>query len=187
MTGRALIVVNMLNDFLDERGALYCGWEAERIIPVVIAAIEDHLKENQPVIFLQDAHHEDDPEFALHPPHCIIGTWGQEIIPILADYTKSDSVYVVQKTKYSGFYKTNLEGLLAQLEPQVVTVVGVCTSVCVMDTVKDLWERGYHVRVLEEGVADRDPEAHRFALKRMERLYGARIVSREASPDEHAR
>ena len=178
---RALLVVNMLNDFLDDDGALYCGYEAERIIPTVIEAIEDHLKEDQPVVFLQDTHGENDPEFELLPPHCVEGTWGHQLIPVLVDYTKSDNAYVIRKSRYSGFYETGLEGLLARLAPQVVTVVGVYTSICVMDTVKDLWERGYRVRVLKEGVADIGREPHQAALERMAKLYGARIVQRWSS------
>jgi nicotinamidase-related amidase len=173
---RALLVVDPLNDFLDDQGALYCGYEAERIIPRVIEAIEDHLKEDQPVIFLQTTHRENDPTFRLLPPHCIEGTWGWELIPVLVDYTRSDSVHVIQKSRYSGFYGTNLERLLDQLAPEVVTVVGVCTSVCVMDTVKDLWERGWRVQVLKGGVADTSDEAHRFALERMAKLYGVEII-----------
>jgi nicotinamidase-related amidase len=173
---RALLVIDMLNDFLDDEGALYCGYEAERIIPKVIEAIEDHLKEDQPVIFLQDTHHEGDPEFRLFPPHCIEGSWGHQLIPVLVDYTRSDSVHVIQKSRYSGFHGTELERLLAQLAPEVVTVTGICTSICVMDTVKDLWERGLRVRVLKEGVADIAEEAHQSALERMAKLYGAEII-----------
>jgi len=173
---RALLVIDMLNDFLDDQGALYCGHGAERIIPIVIEAIEDHLKEDQPVILLQTTHHDDDPAFRLLPPHCIEGTWGHQLIPVLVDYTRSDSVYLIPKSHYSGFPGTDLAELLARLAPGVVTVVGVPTSICVMDTVKDLWERGWRVRVLQEGVADSDQQAHRFALERMARLYGVEII-----------
>jgi nicotinamidase/pyrazinamidase len=173
---RALLVMDMLNDLLDEGGAIYCGYWAERIIPKVIEAIEDHLKEDQPVIFLQDTHQEDDPEFALFPPHCIEGTWGGELIPVLVDYTRSDSVYLLPKAHYSGFHGTDLEQLLVRLAPEVVTVSGVPTSISVMDTVKDLWERGWRVRVLQEGVADISEEDHKAALKRMAKLYGAEII-----------
>ena len=166
----------MLNDFLDDQGALYCGYGAERIISKVIETIEDHLQEEQPVIFLQDTHREDDPEFQLFPKHSIEGTWGGELIPVLVDYTRSDSVHVIQKSNYSGFYGTNLEQLLAQFAPAVVTVVGVCTSICVMDTVKDLWERGWRVLVPKESVADITEAAHQFALERMTKLYGVEVI-----------
>jgi nicotinamidase/pyrazinamidase len=56
-----------------------------------------------------------------------------------------------------------------------VEVVGVCTSICVMDTVGGLANRDYRIRVPRAGVADFDDEAHQQALQRMERLYGATV------------
>jgi len=44
-----------------------------------------------------------------------------------------------------------------------------------MDTVGGLANRDYKTAVPAAGVADFDEEAHRFALQRMERLYGATI------------
>ena len=54
-------------------------------------------------------------------------------------------------------------------------VVGVCTSICVMDTVGGLANRDYRSTVPIKGVADFDPEFHEFALKRMKQLYGANV------------
>jgi nicotinamidase/pyrazinamidase len=57
-----------------------------------------------------------------------------------------------------------------------VHVVGVCTSICVMETVKELFDRDMPALVYEQGVADFDPEAHAFALKHMQRIMGAKVV-----------
>jgi len=53
--------------------------------------------------------------------------------------------------------------------------VGVCTSICVMDTVGGLANRDYNITVPVKGVADFDPEMHQFSLKRMEKIYGADV------------
>jgi len=55
-------------------------------------------------------------------------------------------------------------------------IVGVCTSICVMETVRDLKDRDYKVYVLSQGIADFNEEAHNFALKRMEKILGAEII-----------
>lgn len=172
MKKSVLIVVDMLNDFIDEKGALYCGQTARDIVPFVKKRIEFHRKAKNPVIYLQDAHAEDDLEFKKFPPHCIAGTWGSRIVEQLAPQSGE---HVLSKTRYSGFYGTNLEALLSDYEPGEVEVVGVCTSICVMDTVGGLANRDYIIRVPKDGVADFDPEAHGFALSRMQRLYGAII------------
>ena len=172
MIKSALIVVDMLNDFIDEKGALYCGQGARDIVPFVHLRLEAHRRAGNLVVYLQDAHAKDDREFEKFPPHCVAGTWGSRIIDDLAPQSGER---VLPKTRYSGFYGTNLENILAEYSPEAVEVVGVCTSICVMDTVGGLANRDYQTRVPKAGVADFDAEAHRFALQRMERLYGATI------------
>ena len=48
------------------------------------------------------------------------------------------------------------------------TVVGVCTHICVMETVGGLTNRDLKVRVPAAAVADFDPEQSRAALARMQ-------------------
>ena len=171
MIRAALIVVDMLNDFLDQNGALYCGQSARDIIPVVRLRLEAHRRAGSLVVFLQDAHAEDDREFERFP-HCVAGTWGSRVVEALAPRPGEP---VLPKTRYSGFYGTELEKILAEYGPQEVEVVGVCTSICVMDTVGGLANRDYVTLVPRAGVADFDAGAHRRSLDRMERLYGATI------------
>jgi nicotinamidase/pyrazinamidase len=52
----------------------------------------------------------------------------------------------------------------------------VCTSICVMETAKGLFERDIPCLVYREGVADFDPEAHAFLLKPMARVLGTKVV-----------
>ena len=172
MTKSALIVVDMLNDFIDEKGALYCGQSARDIVPFVRLRIEAHRRAGSLVVYLHDAHARDDLEFAKFPPHCVAGTWGSRIIDELAPISGER---VLPKTRYSGFYGTDLEEILAEYGPEEVEVVGVCTSICVMDTVGGLANRDYRTIVSRTAVADFDAEAHDYALQRMERLYGATI------------
>jgi nicotinamidase-related amidase len=172
MTHSALIVVDMLNDFIDDKGALYCGQGAKDIVPFVRERLAAHRRQGSLIVYLQDAHEEDDLEFEKFPKHCVAGTWGSRVIDSL---TPRNGERVLAKTRYSGFFGTDLEAVLAAFDPTEVEVVGVCTSICVMDTVGGLANRDYRIVVPTAGVADFDAEAHRFALQRMERLYGAAI------------
>lgn len=172
MTKAALIVVDMLNDFIDKQGALYCGQSARDIVPFVHQRLEAHRRVGSLVVYLQDAHAKDDREFEKFPVHCVAGTWGSRIID---DLVSQIGERVLLKTRYSGFYGTDLEKILAAYGPEEVEVVGVCTSICVMDTVGGLANRDYRTLVPRLGVADFDAEAHRYSLQRMERLYGAII------------
>lgn len=173
MPEKALIVVDMLNDFIEEKGALYCGSTSRAIIPFIRGRLAAFRKNDDPVIYLQDSHERNDREFDRFPPHCLSGTWGNEIVrglsPVAGDI-------IIPKSRFSGFYGTDLENVLRAADIEQVEVVGVCTSICVMDTVGGLSDRDCRVTVPQQGVADLDPGFHHFAIKRMKQIYGACIT-----------
>ena len=173
MSKNTLIIVDMLNDFLDKEGALFCGEQARQIIPFIQKRLNYFRSRGDTVIYLQDTHLDNDIEFARFPKHCVGGTWGDEIIPELKPQPGET---VVQKSRFSGFFQTNLDKILKENQAESVELVGACTSICVMDTAGDLANRDYSIIIPKEGVADFDLEFHNFALARMERVYGAKIL-----------
>jgi nicotinamidase-related amidase len=163
----------MLNDFLVPAGALYCGDEARKIIPVIRLLIDEFTARGESVIFLRDAHAANDKEFELFPPHAIKGSWGSEIIPELAPGPNS---FIVDKTRYSALFGNELSRMLKDMRPDEVWVTGVLTSICVMDTTGGLRNRDYAAVIPMDAVADIDPVWHEFALERMKKVYGARLT-----------
>lgn len=170
---KALLVIDMLKDFINEDGALYCGRTSRKIIPFVRRKIEEFHKKRNLVVFICDSHDQNDLEFKIFPRHSVKGSPGAQIIDELP-VRKRD--VVVKKTRYSAFFNTNLGNILKKNKITEVHVVGVCTSICVMDTVGDLRNRDYKVFVYKKGVADFDLKAHEFSLKRMERTYAAKVI-----------
>jgi len=168
----ALLVTDMLNDFLDPKGTLYVGAAGREIIPFVAAKIAETRRQGGAVIFVCDAHAPDDREFQYFAPHALQGSWGSEIIPELL---RQPGDHRVDKTRYSAFAGTRLDEVLQQEQVDRVAVVGVCTSICVLETVKELFDRDFPTVVYRGGVADFDPEAHAFALKQIEGIFGARV------------
>ncbi len=173
MENTAFIIIDMLNDFIDPNGSLYCGPAARDIIGPVEKTLAESRRNSCPIFFLRDSHDEDDLEFNRFQRHCVTGTWGSEIIP---EMTPKPDEIVLPKKRYSGFYGTDLENLLAGTGVDAVRVAGVCTSICVMDTVGGLANRDYRITVSTQEVADFDPEMHEFSLKRMKNIYGAEIL-----------
>jgi nicotinamidase/pyrazinamidase len=169
---KALFVVDMLKDFLNKDGALYCGDSSRKIIPFVKEKIEKFHENRDLVVFICDSHDEDDLEFEMFPKHCVTNTEGAEIIDELP--VGEDDI-IIKKKRYSAFYGTDLDRVLRDHKISEVHVLGVCTSICVMDTVGDLRNRDIAVIVWEKGVADFDKQAHDFSLRRMEKIYGAKI------------
>ena len=67
-------------------------------------------------------------------------TWNTDIVPELKP--QADDV-VVYKHRFSGFYQTDLDGILRQLGVRYLIVTGCTTSVCVESTVRDATFRDY--------------------------------------------
>ncbi len=172
MAKRALIITDMLNDFLDPAGALYVGEAGRAIIPFVATKIQQMRQEGAVIIFLADAHDPDDPEFRRFPPHAVLGTWGAAVIPELS---VAAGDHLVAKTTFSGLFNTELHDILRQEGVTEVHLVGVCTSICVMETARDLDLNGFQVVVYRDGVADLHQEDNDWALERMSRLFGVQV------------
>lgn len=181
MTKRLLFIIDMLNDFLNPAGALYCGDDSRKIVPVIRSLLEEFRARGDGVIYLNDAHSLNDKEFELFPPHAMKDTWGSEVIPELAPGPESS---VVQKTRFSGLYGNELPAILDNLKPDEIWVTGVLTSICVMDTTGDLRNRDYAAVIPVDAVADIDPVWHEFALERMKKIYGARLTKARSEKQE---
>ena len=71
MERKALLVIDMLVDFIKEGGALDIGDSGRQIIPFIRNKIDQAQTEGTPVIYICDRHRPDDAEFAMfQPPLC---------------------------------------------------------------------------------------------------------------------
>src|SRR3974390_769107 len=109
MSKVALIVTDMVNDFLAPRGAFYVGPAGRSIIPFVAHKIEATRVAGGVVIFVCDAHAPDDREFAHFKLHAGQGSWGSQIIP---EISRLPGDYREDKTRYSALHKTGLVDIL---------------------------------------------------------------------------
>ncbi len=161
----------MLNDFIHKDGALSLKEAGYGIVPV----IKDKIAEMKYgfVVHICDSHTPDDKEFERFPPHAVVDTWGAEIIDELKPRERD---IVVKKQRYSGFYNTELDYLLKEINPDVIEVVGCCTSICVFFTAMDLANRDYKTVINKDAVADFNKEAGDFALTHMENIGGIEII-----------
>jgi nicotinamidase/pyrazinamidase len=188
MKNRVVLIVDMINDFVTKGGALYLEG-SDKLVKRLDETLKDEWDKNHPLfIFACDCHKENDPEFNLFPKHAIEDTWGAEIAEGIF---KPEYHFIVDKTTYDSFYGTDLENIIrtksnhinrsehriGMLDPRDVEVfvVGVCTSICVMDTVAGMWRRGFKPIVMKDLCMDLTLENHMKALARMEALYNAEI------------
>ena len=174
MARKALLIIDMLNDFVREGAPLEVP-ETRRVIPAIQEEIEKARQEGYPVIYVGDAHEPDDQEFKRFgwPPHAVRGTAGAGIIDELKP---SGGDIVLEKTTYSGFYDTRLDHVLKTLGVDTIRLTGCVTHICIMFTASDAVLKGYAVEVVRAGVAGLAPEDHEAALRIMKTVMGAAII-----------
>ena len=179
---QALIVIDFVNDFVDDKGSLTCGAPAQKIDGNIAKIVKDYADKGEFIVIANDAHKADDkysPESGFFPAHCIKGTWGAEVygktLKALEKVSEKQKL-TVEKQRYSAFCGTNLDLKLRERKVDTVCLTGVCTDICVLHAAIDAYNLGYKVRVLESAVASFDGEAHKFALKHMKNVLGAEVV-----------
>ena len=160
---KALIVVDMQNDFVD--GALGTK-EAQEMLPRLIKKLET-LDKDTDIFFTQDTHGENYLETQegknLPVVHCVKKTHGWEIVPELQEFTKKAKAVIEKKT----FGSTRLPSLLKPYEE--VEFVGLCTDICVISNA--LLLKAFYpeqkVSVDASCCAGVTPESHQNALAAM--------------------
>lgn len=168
----ALLVIDMLVDFIEPEGSLYIGPAAAGVEKAVAREIARARESGKPVIYICDRHRQDDAEFIMFQPHCIDGSSGAEVVPALKP---EPGDLVIPKRRYSAFYGTDLDLSLREKGIDKLILTGVCTNICVLYTAADARMRGYEVEAIREAVASFDPAAHEFALHEMERTLGVSV------------
>lgn len=170
---KALLVIDMLKDFIDLDGALSTGPAGKDIINFVKEKMVNFRENDEPIVFICDSHETDDKEFDMFPSHCVAGSSGSKIIEEL-DVRKTDKI--IRKRRYSAFYGTDLDLYLREKGVDEIYLVGVCTNICVLYTAADARNISYKVNIYKDGVASFDEEAHKFALREAESTLGCKIL-----------
>ncbi len=160
---KILIVVDMQNDFID--GALGTS-EAVAIVPYVKEVVEGF---DGKVIFTRDTHFENYLESQegknLPVPHCIKGTKGWEITPVLDALRTSEPVDKVT------FGSCDLIDRLKEVgDIESITFVGLCTDICVISNAMVVKAFFPEIPLIVDarGCAGVTPESHRRALEAMQ-------------------
>jgi len=169
---KALIIVDMINDFVHKNGALYVK-DSESIIPYIKEKILEFKNENFPVFYANDNHFKYDEEFNLFPKHGVRGTWGAKVI---SDLEPSKEDIIIPKRRYSAFFGTDLDIYLREMDIKEVSIVGVVTHICVFYTAIFGRLLEYKISVLRNGVYDFDEKLHQIALSQLREVWGVEIV-----------
>ncbi|MDR2465515.1 MAG: cysteine hydrolase [Streptococcaceae bacterium] len=180
---KALISIDYTYDFVAEDGLLTTGELGSAIHDKLLLKTKEFTEAGDFVVYAIDKHEREDdyhPEMALFPPHNISGTKGRELFGELETYYQETkdrtNVYYFDKRHYSAFSGTDLDIRLRERGITELTLVGVCTDICVLHTAVDAYNLGYKISIPEDCVASFDEDAHRWALAHFKNVLGAKIV-----------
>lgn len=172
---KILIIIDMLNGFCREGYNLSLPNYNADIETYIKKQIEKYLSNGDKIIFMCDNHKLSDPEINNpYEPHCMEGTVEAEIIDTLSGY-KKDAFKIIPKHTLSIMYKTELESILQELNPDEIELVGVCTDICDLFAVYELRIRGYKVVVSKKGVLPLYIDKQESFLEYFEKVLGATV------------
>lgn len=183
----AVIVVDMQNDFASAGGMMHrAGADISgvgRVIPNIARALDAARRGGLRVVYLKMGYQPDlsdlgAPDSVNRNMHLAIGvgqpvtspdgrsgrmlvrdTWNTDIVPPLAPHAGD---LVLYKTRFSGFYKTDLHEQLGKAGVRHLIFTGCTTSVCVESTVRDAMFRDYLPVLLSDCMAEVVGNDHPF-------------------------
>ena len=180
---KALIVIDYTNDFVATDGKLTCGEPGQKLERKIAQLVREYANRGDLVVFANDLHKENDPyhpETKLFPPHNIEGTDGRHLYGQVADaYNEVNhlpNVISFDKTRYSAFAGTPLSLLLNERNIKEISLVGVCTDICILHTAVDAYNYGYQTTIYKDGVASFNESGHHWALTHFESSLGSTII-----------
>ncbi len=168
----ALIVVDMQNDFVKEGGSLVVP-DAEGTIPAMQSLLALARGSGMRVIFTQDTHGEDDPEWAIWPEHVREDSWGWQIVDELEP---QDGELVIRKVRYDAFYGTHLDHFLRLWGVDTLIVCGTVASICVHYTAASAALRWYDVVVPRDATSALTPFDLESSLRQIDFLFNGRVT-----------
>lgn len=179
MSKEALLIIDMSNDFVDDKGGLTAGKPAQSIVPYIVHLADSFHDSGRPVIFFMDAHEKDDPHFQLWPPHNVKGSWGAGLYGDLGQWYEQHredaGVIFVPKPEYDAFIGTNLDQILQAYHIDTVHLTGVCTDICDFLTCYGAYSRGFRTVAHRSGMAT-FTDQHDIFLNQMKAIFKTEIV-----------
>jgi nicotinamidase-related amidase len=168
---RALIIVDMLNDFVDGKLA---NPKAQAIIAPLQRLLRHAREEGWVVVFSNDAHQPDDPELRVWGEHSMAGTPEAEVIPQLAP---REGEIVSPKRVYGAFDFTGLDEQLKERGVEEVVITGQHTHICVRHSSYGALIRGYQITIPRDAVCGFEGVDEDEALAYLEMAYGAEMAT----------
>ncbi len=156
----AVIVVDMLRDnFVDDNPV---AREGRKIIPAINRLLDGCRERGIKVIFACDSFYPEDFLFKSKlKSHSLRGTEGSKVVD---DIPVKEGDIVLEKRRFSAFFKTDLDQTLRTFGIDTIAVCGMTTTYCVLATAIDGVCHDFYTIILEDCSCAHKEEVHRFMM-----------------------
>lgn len=182
----ALVIVDMQNDFVRE-GAPMEVPDARATIPAHRQLIAFCRDAGIPIVYTK---------FIASPKRALLWEWspaldaptwacrkgyrryyadvGRELVctDIIDEIYPEAADHIVEKYGYGAFHNTNLEDILRSLGVESLIVTGTVTQICVEETAREAFHRGYKTTLVSDAVSSYFPDLHAATLKNFALKFG---------------
>jgi maleamate amidohydrolase len=161
-----LLIIDMLNDFLDR----WSGGDRAMLVRGVRSLLDLFRPKRYPIVWVRQEFKVDLSDAFLEMRRkdlriTIAGTPGAKIVAELIP--SSDDHHVIKK-RYSAFFGTNLDQLIAAHGVDTLVLTGINTHACVRMTAIDAYQRDLNVIIPREAVGSYDREHSDVSLRYMD-------------------
>ncbi len=142
-----------------------------------VSIVNEARKINMPVIFSNDAHLLNvDNELKLWGNH---GIKDSEAAKVLDEFDLQETDYIVPKRRYNGFFQTDLDLLLRELNIDTLIVCGADTNICVLQTLAGAYFLNYKTIVAADACATFLIGNQEQGLEYFSKCYDSRVILTE--------
>jgi nicotinamidase-related amidase len=165
MKAPVLIVIDLLNDLLES----WAPVRKQNLVRSTNALVGILRRHDRPVIWVRQEFEPDMrdafPEMRAKGIRITMrGTPGCQIAPDL-EVAPADPIII--KKRYSAFYGTSLDQVLAELRPDGLILAGINTHACIRVAAIDAYQRDWQVILAADCVGSYDQEHHEVSLRYM--------------------
>jgi maleamate amidohydrolase len=175
LTQPTLLIIDMVNDYFRD-GPLRNQKAA--IVDSVNQLSGNFRRVGFPVIWIRQEFSSDlsDAFLEMRRAGISVTIAGTEGAMLLTELDRAPSDFELIKKRYSAFFGTELDGLLARFQADPIVLAGINTHACIRMTAIDAYQRDLEVIVALDCVRSYDEEHHRMTLKYLDGKI-ARVLS----------
>jgi nicotinamidase-related amidase len=177
MNKPVLIVIDMLHDFLDAWAPAWRKPLVEAVNDLVATMRDFHL----PIIWVRQEFESDlsDAFSEMRAKGIYVTIKGTRGCQILDELAVESQDRIIVKKRYSAFFGTNLDEVLAELAPDAIILAGINTHACIRMAAIDAYQRDWPVVLASECIDSYDREHHEISLRYMKDKIAAVMTNAE--------